>query len=480
MATLEHMSIEQAQNLGKEKVTELLKLDNLYSKNDQGNTTDEVKEVNNSVTASKMIDIYGIRQEIVTQNSYEDPKITALRKLNDNCKPKEEIEVECIGDVNYKVGYGVRVVLPFLPKYNDCYMYIKEVSNEWKGEKFISTLTLTPSRVMDEQEWSDDKTNEETKSSNSETVNKIITLLKQQLGKPYVWGANDPSVGFDCSGLMYYCYNQFSNDLIDGKPIGRTTYEQVKNGKEIGISDQSLWEVGDLIFPHAGHVVAWLGEGKVIQAPHTGDVVKISDYNSSYSNTYAVRRVIDSNISADMTQFGVEGIPDSYNSNLIGVESNCSTFISNMKKYGFKEDIKSISQDKGVNPYITASIIAIESEGNPYCGGTYYGLMQVAGGSSDSKTNIEQGLNIFNNKKAVVGSQIHVILSAYNSGEGTVLNASKASSLDLKTCTIKEMGDALYSYVSSHYSNWDANEKKYYASKVLKAYTILYKKEALS
>lgn len=461
-------------NSARSAVEEYLKIDNLTTKNNSGEV-EKAEVVNNSITASKsIIDIYGIRQEIITQNTKQDPKITALRKLNDNCIPKEEITVDVIGDTMYKVGYGVHVKLPFLQNYDDCFMYIKEVSNEWKNNGiFISTLTLTPSRVMDEQEWTDlDEDSSSSSSGGSNTAKKIVALLTQQIGKPYEWGATGLNT-FDCSGLMYYCYNQFSDELIDGKPIGRTTYDQVKNGKEVS-TDSGAWEVGDLIFPHAGHVVAYIGDGKVIQAPKTGDVVKISTYASTWSTVYAVRRVIPE----DTTSYSsgdLGEIPNDYADALTYVEGNCNTFMSNMNSYGYKNDIISISKSKGIDPYITAGIIAIESEGNMNSSTSgHNGLMQVSNGTFDVQGNITKGLDMYNEKqKAVNSSQVHVILSAYNSGQGMVLGASKKAGLDLATCTIKQLGDALYNFNGS-------TESKYYASKVIKAYSILKSKNALN
>lgn len=445
--------------------------------------TEEPEIINNYVEASKsIINTYGIRQEIVIQNKKEDPKVTALRKLNDNCLAKETIEVEVLGDINYKVGYGVHVMLPFLKDYQDCFMYIKEVSNEWKNNGiFISTLTLTKSRVMDEQEWSDaDESGDNYSSSSggnssSATAKSIIALLTQQIGKPYVWGATGPD-SFDCSGLMYYCYNQFSDDLIDGKPISRTTYTQLSDGNPVDASDSSKWQAGDLVFPHDGHVLAYIGNGQFIHAPHTGDVVKTT--SQYWDNTYAVRRVIAEDTTISSTDIG--DIPSDYVDALTVVDGNCDAFISNMNSYGYKDSIISISKSKGVDPYIISAIIAVESSGNPNEGGSYSGLMQTSGGSTDPTTNIEQGVNEYVEKMKAVGTnQVHVILSAYNSGQGTVLSACKQNGYDVNTVTVKQLGDALYSYVSSNEHDWDANEKKYYSSKVIKAYGILKSKNAL-
>lgn len=286
----------------KNAVTDYLKMDNLSitTTDSKGNTTtEEAEAVNNTATAPESIlKTYGIRQEIITQTTNQDARITAFRKLNDSCKPKEEIEVECIGDVNYRVGYGVHVILPFLPQYEDCFMYIKEVNHEWKDNgMFISTLTLTPSRVMDEQEWQDDPQDDSAQSSTgSQLAEKIISLLKQQISKPYVWGAADPSTGFDCSGLIQYCYNQFSSELTSGA-LGRTTYDQVKQGNDVDKDDKAQWQPADILFwkgdgsyPAPAHVSVYIGDNQMIHAPKSNDVVKIVEI--SRTDIYDVKRVI--------------------------------------------------------------------------------------------------------------------------------------------------------------------------------------------
>ncbi|NFR85662.1 hypothetical protein FDE85_02460 [Clostridium botulinum] len=475
---LEHMSIGKAQTLGTKKVNELLGLKNLTDET----TGEEAKAINNTLTApSGIIKKYGLIQDIIFKSKKEDPTLKAKRILNENCKPKEIIEVECIGDIDYRVGFGVHLVAPFLKGYEDCFMYIKEVEHEWKSNNlFISKLTLTPSRVMDEMEWTDlyeDEDEEGNSASSSALWEKIYSVLKQQEGKSYVWGAHGPDT-FDCSGLVEYCYNQYKAEL--GLTLGWTTYEQCKQGSEVNKDNKDSWEPGDLLFwkaspPYPGHVSIYLGNNKMIHAPKHNDVVKTVDVTRT--DIYSVKRVIPESIALSSDLGG--SIPDDYVGHLGYVDSNCNTFISNMGKYNFKNNIISISKDKGVDPYITAAIIAIESEGNPYCGDTYHGLMQVAGGLTDCKTNIEQGLNVYNGKKAVVGEKIHVLLSAYNSGEGTVKNAAKDKKIDLSSCSIKQLGDALHDYVKSHNPTWDPNEKKYYASKVLKAYNILKNKNVL-
>jgi cell wall-associated NlpC family hydrolase len=94
-----------------------------------------------------------------------------------------------------------------------------------------------------------------------------ISFAQQQLGEPYVFGAEGPD-SWDCSSLMQAAYRSI------GVNIPRTTYQQINVGKDVPVKDA---QPGDLLFyPDGSHVVMAIGGGKVIQAPHTGDVVKIS------------------------------------------------------------------------------------------------------------------------------------------------------------------------------------------------------------
>lgn len=107
-----------------------------------------------------------------------------------------------------------------------------------------------------------------------------VALAKTYLGTKYVWGGESPK-GFDCSGLLQYVWGK------QGVKIPRTTYEQVKAGYKVQLNQLAP---GDALFfgshdaPH--HVGMYIGHGQFIQAPHTGDVVKISnlsDYMSSFA-----------------------------------------------------------------------------------------------------------------------------------------------------------------------------------------------------
>ena len=88
------------------------------------------------------------------------------------------------------------------------------------------------------------------------------------LGVPYVWAAAGPN-SFDCSGLTMYVYGMFGIDLPHNAAA------QFDLGTKITL-DKAL--PGDLVFfgmpPH--HVAMYLGDDLIVEAPHTGDFVKVS------------------------------------------------------------------------------------------------------------------------------------------------------------------------------------------------------------
>lgn len=132
----------------------------------------------------------------------------------------------------------------------------------------------------------------------SSVGNAVVQAAKQFLGMPYSWGGGGtggPSFGigrgastkgFDCSGLVQYALGKV------GVKIARVTYDQVKQGTAV---TRQQARPGDLIFfgtaadPH--HVGLYMGNGKFIHAPSTGDVIKISDL-SSRSDVLTIRRYV--------------------------------------------------------------------------------------------------------------------------------------------------------------------------------------------
>ena len=104
-----------------------------------------------------------------------------------------------------------------------------------------------------------------------------LGVARQYLGTPYRWGGETPATGFDCSGLMQYAFKQL------GVSIPRVSQDQFKSGQQV---PREALQPGDLVFfSKAGdvhHVGMYVGDGKFLHAPRTGDVVKISSLSEPH------------------------------------------------------------------------------------------------------------------------------------------------------------------------------------------------------
>ena len=99
-----------------------------------------------------------------------------------------------------------------------------------------------------------------------------VAVAEHYLGVRYRWGGSTPQSGFDCSGFVKFVYAQLGLTLAH---YAATEYHTTPH-----INPTEL-EAGDLIFfeprpDGPGHVGIYVGEGQLIEAPHTGDVVKLA------------------------------------------------------------------------------------------------------------------------------------------------------------------------------------------------------------
>ncbi|WP_103510060.1 C40 family peptidase [Streptomyces sp. SM13] len=125
----------------------------------------------------------------------------------------------------------------------------------------------------------------------------IQTAIRWALGQldtPYQWGGSctdshgsGPLGRCDCSSLMEQAYK------AGGVSLTRTTYTQVNDGKSVPVD---ALRPGDLLFTEGTantpeHVGMFIGQGLIIHAPRTGDVVRITTLASWKSQILAARRV---------------------------------------------------------------------------------------------------------------------------------------------------------------------------------------------
>jgi cell wall-associated NlpC family hydrolase len=111
---------------------------------------------------------------------------------------------------------------------------------------------------------------------------RVVSIALRYLGIPYRWGGASPA-GFDCSGFVMYVY-------------GRLGLALPHNGAQLwGVGrfvPRNHLAAGDVVFFNGlGHVGIYIGRGRFVHSPQSGDVVKISRLSEGwYSSTYVGAR----------------------------------------------------------------------------------------------------------------------------------------------------------------------------------------------
>ena len=135
-------------------------------------------------------------------------------------------------------------------------------------------------------------------TANTSVAAKVIALATQQIGVKYVYAAQSPSTGFDCSGLTYYVYKNAA-----GITLKRTAYTQGYNDSYTKITSISSLQPGDLVFFNTvstdsdlcDHVGIYIGGSKFIHASSAKGEVTTSEISNGnyYARTFSWgRRVL--------------------------------------------------------------------------------------------------------------------------------------------------------------------------------------------
>jgi cell wall-associated NlpC family hydrolase len=191
-------------------------------------------------------------------------------------------------DMKYAIYLGVKENLDAFQSNN----VSGEGLERWKNTIAYVFLPSNPSRYWDaraQKAWDEFANETEHKCVTSDqdligSETKVIEVAKTQLGKPYKYAggcggeqckSHPPPEGYpsyDCSGFTAWCYYWGTDGRIK---LSHGSYEQRNQCNPIS---QNEAHPGDLIFWRGGgHVGLYVGDGKYIHAPHTGDVVKISN-----------------------------------------------------------------------------------------------------------------------------------------------------------------------------------------------------------
>ena len=172
---------------------------------------------------------------------------------------------------------GMIVTLTGLLNQNKIYENTSSTNNELDSNIQTTEINNQNSNVNSSTSVSNSTT-----STNSK-MDKAIELLKQQLGKPYVWGDEGPD-SFDCSGLVQYIYK---NAL--GKDLPRVSYDQSKVGQAVSREDL---QPGDLVFfdtmdkGKVSHVGMYIGNNEFIHAANSKKGVIKSTLTGYYDKKF--------------------------------------------------------------------------------------------------------------------------------------------------------------------------------------------------
>jgi cell wall-associated NlpC family hydrolase len=227
------------------------------------------------------------------------------------------------------------------------------------------------------------------------TGDDVVQSVRKYLGVPYRWGGTDPATGLDCSGLV-------QRALADlGIQVPRVVADQQHAGTEVPSLAQA--RPGDLLVWRGSpnHIGVYLGDGKMIHAPRTGDVVKVSDVRSAPPST--IRRVVAAG-DADQASAGTAGVP-------------------------FGGVFRTAEQRYGLPAGVLAAVARAESGFDPdaVSGAGAVGLMQLMPGTA-----AELGVDPRDPVSAVDGAarylrtqldsfgDLRLALAAYNAGPGAV------------------------------------------------------------
>lgn len=239
-------------------------------------------------------------------NNYNSKILKIKNQLEVKGYPETEVTVKCIGDINYKVGYGVMCKLPDSEFY-DKFMYITASEFEFipNSDYWINTLTLSTSKKQELTLWEDIEevvTDENGNIIQGGSILGSSTVVKKALEWAYQT-ANDNSVGYsmnpnlrngpdyyDCSAFVIHAYRagglSLSNSTYTGDmyaPFLAEGFDDVTS--EVNLSTGEGMIAGDVLLNTISHTEIYTGNGKMIGA-HSAKIAQSDQVSEKAYNNH--------------------------------------------------------------------------------------------------------------------------------------------------------------------------------------------------
>jgi cell wall-associated NlpC family hydrolase len=239
----------------------------------------------------------------------------------------------------------------------------------------------------------------------------VVAGAEQYLGVPYRWGGTDPATGLDCSGLVQLVYGQL------GVQLPRTSQEQ----QQVGVPVPSVAQAqpGDLVFygSPAEHVGIYVGNGQMIDAPHTGTSVRIDGVGTPTS----IRRIVGTGPEpAGLPAVGaLPALAGGGGGSALGSvpPALAPLFLASAARYG-------------LSPQLLAAVGKVESgfDPNAVSPAGAQGLMQLMPSTAaslgvdplDPAQAIDGAARLLSQNLAQFGGSVPLAVAAYNAGGGAV------------------------------------------------------------
>ncbi|NJC71791.1 transglycosylase SLT domain-containing protein [Planosporangium thailandense] len=257
-------------------------------------------------------------------------------------------------------------------------------------------------------------------ASGGMTGDAVVADARRYLGIPYVYGSNDPAKGLDCSGLVQKVYG----DL--GIKLPRVAADQAKVGQPVASLAQA--QPGDLLAfgSPVHHIAIYIGGGKMIAAPQTGDVVKVQDV---YETPTAIRRILPDSAPAILPALRPAALTAGMSLSAASLSAVSSSGAGALAGVPYADIFTTTANRYGLPPTLLAAVAKVESGYNPSAVSPAgaQGLMQLMPSTArglgvdplDPTQAVDGAARLLSNNLRQFGS-VPLALAAYNAGGGAV------------------------------------------------------------